>query len=105
MPEKSTRDDFMEISEETRRFVLRMIPKEELLDGLSPKERLAGLGPKERLAGLSPKERLAGLSPRERLVGLTIEQRRLLLRFLQKEMDIASGDTVNNEEVAAEPTD
>ena len=86
----------MEISEETRRFVLRMIPNEELLAGLSPKEILAGLGPKERLAGLSPKERL---------VGLTIEQRRLLLRFLQKEMDIASRDTVNNEEVAAEPTD
>ena len=96
MPEKSTRDDFMEISEETRRFVLRMIPKEELL---------AGLSPKEILDGLSPKERLAGLGPKERLVGLTIEQRRLLLRFLQKEMDIASGDTVNNEEVAAEPTD
>ena len=87
MPEKSTKDDFMEISEETRRFVLRMIPKEELL------------------AGLSPKEILAGLSPKERLVGLTIEQRRLLLRFLQKEMDIASGDTANNEEEAAEPTD
>lgn len=77
----------MEISEETRRLVLRMIPTEELLAGLSPKEILAGLGPKERL------------------VGLTNGERRQLLLVLQEEMDTASGDTSNNDREAAEPTD
>ncbi|MDE0198571.1 MAG: hypothetical protein OXK78_10290 [Caldilineaceae bacterium] len=68
----------MEISEETRRFVLKMIPKEELL---------------------------AGLSPKERLVGLTIGERRRLIRFLQEEMDTASEDTSYNDREAAEHTD
>ena len=62
MPEKTIKEDLMEISEETRRIVLRVIPTEELLAGLSPKEILNGLSPKEILAGLGPRERLAGLT-------------------------------------------
>ena len=62
----------MEISEKTRRFVLRTASTKELLAGLDPKIRLAGLGPKEILADL------------------TITQRRKLLRLLQEEMDTAS---------------
>ena len=62
----------MEISEKTRRFVLRTASTKELLAGLDPKIRLAGLGPKEILADL------------------TIAQRWKLLRLLQEEMDTAS---------------
>ncbi|MYC94913.1 MAG: hypothetical protein F4X14_08070 [Caldilineaceae bacterium SB0661_bin_32] len=68
----------IKISEKTRRFVLQMIPKEELLAELSPKERLAGL---------------------------TIGGRRQLLRLLQEEMGNASGDASNNDKEAAKPTD
>jgi hypothetical protein len=83
MAEESTMDEMMEISEKTRRFVLRMASTKELL------------------AGLDPKVRLAGLSPKERLAGLTIDQRRKLLRFLQEEMDAASGDQTDDNGDAA----
>ena len=83
MAEESTMDEMMEISEKTRRFVLRMASTKELL------------------AGLDPKVRLAGLSPKERLAGPTIEQRRKLLRFLQEEMDAAAGDQTDDNGDAA----
>ena len=83
MAEKSTMDEMMEISEKTRRFVLRTATTEELL------------------AGLDPKVRLAGLDPQEILAGMTSAERRKLLRLLQEEMDASSGDmAIGNEDAA-----
>jgi len=75
------------------REVVRRIPIEWRLEGITPKDRLKGLSPEEImnnfnpaeiLKGLKPEERLEGLKPEERLEGLKPEDLKKLKQILDK---------------------
>ena len=77
---------FEDFRRDYAREILKKMPMDERLAGLSPEERLRGLPPEERLRGLPPEERLRGLPPEElarrlgpedRLRGLSEEERLL----------------------------
>jgi hypothetical protein len=59
---------------------------EEAIDGLlkklPPEERVKGLSAQERVKGLSTHERMKGIPPEERLEGLSAEERKRLLALL-----------------------
>jgi hypothetical protein len=50
------------VEADLRNAILKAIPPEERLRGLSAEDRLRGLSPEERLRGLPPEEMFRGLS-------------------------------------------
>jgi hypothetical protein len=68
---------FAKLTPEAQKEVLQTLPPATRLASLS--DVIKSLPPEERLAGLSPEERLAGLSAEARLAGLSAEQIRQYL--------------------------
>jgi hypothetical protein len=76
--EKLTMPNLLEeLTRETIDQILKELPLEKRLEGLSPEELRKRLSTEERLAGLSAEERLEGLSPVELRATLEAAQRRL----------------------------
>jgi hypothetical protein len=63
---------------------LKGLSPEELLKQLTPEERLKGLPPEELLKQLTPEERLKGLPPEGRLKDLSPQELEQLRRLLEK---------------------
>jgi hypothetical protein len=76
-------DMLEQFARETIDMLLKELPVEKRLAGLSPKERVEGLSPKERVEGLSPKERVEGLSAEELIKILPSETLRALADHLK----------------------
>jgi hypothetical protein len=79
-----------EVEEELQAAVLRSIPVEKRLQGLSPEDLLPSIPVEKRLQGLSPEDRVQGLSPEELAAGLSKEQAARLRELLERREDEAS---------------
>ena len=68
---------FEDFRRDYAREILKKMPMDERLAGLSPEERLRGLPLEDRLRDLLPEELVRRLRPEERLRGLSEEERLL----------------------------
>ena len=75
-----------EYAREALQRLLKDVPPEQRVEGLSPEQRLKGLSPEQRRKGLSPEQRRKGLSPEELLQGLSPEELRAIMEEGQRRL-------------------
>ena len=63
--EELTSEELTEVSRIFDKFVLAILPPEEILANFKPEQRMKGLKPEQRLKGLKPEQRLKGLKPEQ----------------------------------------